>query len=66
MTATTSILSLFMLALALVPVLLVLTDGRGRTQRRERLAELRQAAQLGAQLRRQTAQAPRWNGTLRG
>lgn len=64
-TATTSILSLFMLALALFPVLLVLRDGRGRAQRQERLAELRHTARLGAQLHRQAAQTPRWDGALR-
>ncbi|MCW8085044.1 hypothetical protein OF850_05345 [Roseococcus sp. MDT2-1-1] len=62
---TNSILSLFMLALALFPVLLVLRDGRGRAQRQERLAELRHAARLGAQLRPQAARAPRWDGALR-
>lgn len=65
MTATHSILGLFMLALALVPVLLALFEQRGRAQRQDRLAELRHAARLGAQLRRQATPGPRWDGVVR-
>ena len=64
MTLTHHMLGVFMLVLALLPVTLVWRDARQRERQAARMAELRRAARLGAELRRRAPARPllEWSG----
>ncbi|MFL1461555.1 hypothetical protein ACI6QG_05085 [Roseococcus sp. DSY-14] len=66
MTLSTGMLGLFMMALALLPVVLVWRDARGKAQEARRLAALRQDARVTAELRRRApVPALQWTGAGR-
>ena len=66
MTFTSGMLGLFMMVLALLPVVLVWRDARGKAQQARRLAALRQDARVTAELRRRApARRLEWTGAGR-
>ncbi len=65
-TLTTGMLGLFMMALALLPVVMVWRDVRDKGQQARRLAALRQDARVAAELRRRAPlRALQWTGSGR-